>query len=108
MGTEGGPTNGNQTATGGEPIQPTEVEAEKQPPKLLPKKKREITQKIRSPTWKHFEKILNEQGKLVNVRCIYCAKIIVVDPIINDTLSIRYHMLICMKNPCPKESRQTF
>ena len=105
MATEGGPASGIESDTGGEPQQPVEVEAQKQTQVPLNKKRKDTD--TRSAAWKHYEKIFNEQGKLVNARCIYCAKIVAADPRINGTSSIRHHMLVCMKNPCPKDTRQS-
>ena len=85
--TKGGPASGSQATTGGEPQQPVEVEAQKQTQD--PSKKKRKDTDTRSPAWKHFEKIFNEQGKLVNARCIYCAKIVAADHRINGTSSIK-------------------
>ena len=56
--------------------------------------------------WEHFEKII-EKGKLVKVKCFYCAKTLHVDSKINGTSSYRNHMLHYRKNLNPKSSRQS-
>ena len=44
------------------------------------KKEKKDTSDFKSKAWEHFEKIYDEQGKLIKARCIYCAKKLEADP----------------------------
>ena len=108
MENEAGAPSGSKPATGDQTLQTENVEAQKQPDVAIAKnQEKNKDSDSRSKAWEHFEKIYDEQGKLVKARCIYCAKKLEADPKKNGTSSIRRHVLICMKNPNPKETRQT-
>ncbi|XP_055961060.1 zinc finger BED domain-containing protein RICESLEEPER 2-like [Mercurialis annua] len=80
----------NPAATGGKPVD---------------KKRKQIP--VRSKVWEHFERIVDEYGKLLMAKCLYCAKIYNSDTKVNGTSTLRAHILACLKNPHSKDTRQT-
>ena len=108
MENEAGAPSGSKPATGDQTLQTENVEAQKQPDVAIAKnQEKNKDSDSRSKAWEHFEKIYDEQGKLVKARCIYCAKKLEADPKRNGISSIRNHMLRCRKNPNPKDIRQS-
>ena len=101
--------NTNTTAGGSEPNKEQHtVEAEKNinPEQQQEQMKRKETPR-RSKAWEHFEEIKNNVGIVVQVRCLYCAKKIHCHSKTYGTSSLRNHILTCMKNPYPKNTRQS-
>ena len=83
------------------------MEVQQQQQVATKEKKRKDTSDFISKVWEHFEKILDDKGKLVKARCLYCAKKLEADTKRNGTSSIRNHMLRCTKNSNPKDIRQS-
>lgn len=59
------------------------------PPSSLTKKRKEV--ETRSGVWDHFEKIYDNEGKLIKAKCLYCAKLFACESKIHGTYSIRNH-----------------
>ena len=101
--------NANTAAGGSEPNKEQHtVEAEKNINSEQPKEqmKRKETPR-RSKAWDHFEEIKNSAGVVFQGRCLYCAKKIYYHSKIHGTSSLRNHVRTCMKNPHPKNTRQS-
>ena len=101
--------NANTAAGGSEPNKEQHtVEAEKNINSVQPQEqmKRKETPR-RSKAWEHFEEIKNSAGVVFQGRCLYYAKKIYCHSKIHGTSSLRNHVLTCMKNPHPKNTRQS-
>ncbi|XP_055959936.1 zinc finger BED domain-containing protein RICESLEEPER 2-like [Mercurialis annua] len=72
--------------------------------KPVDKKRKQVS--VRSKVWDHFERIVDENGKLILSKCLYCAKTYNSDTKINGTSTLRSHILSCLKNPHSKDTRQ--
>ncbi|XP_055961910.1 zinc finger BED domain-containing protein RICESLEEPER 2-like [Mercurialis annua] len=72
--------------------------------KPVDKKRKQVS--VRSKVWDHFERIVDDNGKLILSKCLYCAKTYNSDTKINGTSTLRSHILSCFKNPHSKDTRQ--
>ncbi|XP_050217897.1 zinc finger BED domain-containing protein RICESLEEPER 2-like [Mercurialis annua] len=69
------------------------------------RKRRQMTS--RSPVWDHFERVCDENGRVLHAKCLYCARLYNCHSKMNGTSTLRAHMLACLKNPHSKQTRQT-
>ncbi|XP_050222185.1 uncharacterized protein LOC126672280 [Mercurialis annua] len=82
------------------------VDADATGAKPVDKKRKQVN--ARSKVWDHFERIVDENGKLILSKCLYCAKTYNSDTKINGTSTLRFHILSCLKNHHSKDTRQAF
>ena len=60
----------------------------------------------KSKYWVHFDKIVDNDGRVTKAKCKYCKRTYAADPKKHGTTTLKNHSGSCLQNPYAKETKQ--
>ena len=61
----------------------------------------------KSKYWVHFDKIVDNDGRVTKAKCKYCKRTYAADPKKHGTTTLKNHSGSCLQNPYAKETKQS-